>query len=60
MTERKKYCSVNGQKSAANEVTCWIPQGSSLGPLLFMYLNDFEGCLTLSNASTYADDTTDL
>ena len=39
-------------------VTCGIPQGSYLGPLLFiLYLNDFENCLQYSSASLYADDT---
>ena len=39
-------------------ITCGIPQGSCLGPLLFIvYLNDFEKCLYFSSASMYADDT---
>ena len=39
-------------------ITSVIPQGSCLGPLLYIiYLNDFEGCLHSSQASIYADDT---
>ena len=35
-----------------------IPQGSCLGPLLFViYLNDLENCLKFSKATIYADDT---
>ena len=44
--------------SKTEEVLCGIPQGSCLGPLLFIvYLNDFEGCLDFSKANMYADDT---
>ena len=49
---RKQFCSVNGQRSMASEVACDIPQGSCLGPLLFIiYLNDFEKCFKFSKAS---------
>ena len=58
LSNKKQFCSVNGQKSGARLVTCGIPQGSCLGPLLFIiYLNDFEKCLEFSSASVYADDT---
>ena len=55
---RKQFCSVNGQRSRIEKVICSIPQGSFLGPLLFIvYLNDFESCLEFSKANMYADDT---
>ena len=39
------------------EITCGIPLGSCLGPLLFiLYLNDFEKCLKYSKVNIYADD----
>ena len=58
LSNRKQFCSVNGQKSGPRLVKCGIPQGSCLGPLLFIiYLNDFEKCLEFSRASMYADDT---
>ena len=38
-------------------VTCSMPQGSCLGPLLFIiYLNGFENSFKCSKASIYADD----
>ena len=58
LDQRTQFCAANGQKSMAREVTCGIPQGSCLGPLLFViYLNDFENCLKFSKANIYADDT---
>ena len=39
-------------------ITCGVPQGSFLGPLLYIiYLNDFTSCLQFSKANLYADDT---
>ena len=58
LTERRQYCRIDGECSKPLRITCGIPQGSCLGPLLFIiYLNDFEECLEFSSASMYADDT---
>ena len=58
LKERRQYCAANGHRSNIKNITCGIPRGSCLGPLLFIiYVNDFEKCLEFSQASLYANDT---
>ena len=58
LNNRYQYCSLDGYRSTAKMITCGIPQGSCLGPLLFIiYLNDFTSCLQFSKVNLYADDT---
>ena len=58
LSNRTQFCALNGNKSKQRKVTCVIPRGSCLGPLLFtIYLNDFENSLQYSRSSIYADDT---
>ena len=55
---RTQKCAVNGKLSNAVPVTCGVPQGSSLGPLLFLvYINDLPNCLITSTPRMFADDT---
>ena len=56
---RKQFCRVNGHSSVTEGVDCGVPQGSCLGPLLFLvYVNDLPYCLKTSDVAMYADDTT--
>ena len=58
LTDRQQYCHINGHRSSQKHVQCGIPQGSCLGPLLFiLYVNDFERCLENCTPNMYADDT---
>ena len=58
LNERKQFVMVDGVRSNTQNITCGVPQGSVLGPLLFLlYINDITKCSSLFKYSLFADDT---
>ena len=58
MIDRAQRSYVNGVLSTEQYVSCGIPQGSILGPFLFIiYVNDFPKCLQHTTPGMFADDT---
>ena len=57
LSERKQRVVINGQESEWGEISAGVPQGSVLGPLLFIvYINDLPQCVE-NNIRIFADDT---
>ena len=56
LTDRKQKVAVNGKESKWHNVTSGIPQGSVIGPLVFvLYINNLPE-LTKSDTFLFADD----
>ena len=58
LSNRKQYVSINGANSTEVNVHYGVPQGSVLGPLLFLiYINDLNKALKYCTTIHFADDT---
>ena len=58
LSNRKQNVSLNGVSSTFLEIGCGVPQGSILGPLLFLiYINDMHVAVKNSIVHHFADDT---
>ena len=59
LSDRKQFVCFKNESSIVLNTSCGVPQGSILGPLLFLvYINDLTSSLQTSNAIMFADDTT--
>ena len=58
LSNRKQYVYLNGEPSQLENITCGAPQGSVLGPLLFLiYINDLPYISEVLQFYLFADDT---
>ena len=58
LNDRKQYVTINGYNSDFASIECGIPQGSILGPLLFLiYINDLHSSIKFCKTHHFADDT---
>ena len=58
LANRSQFVSIDGSHSSLSHVSCGVPQGSVLGPKLFiLYVNDLCNVSNLVKCILFADDT---
>ncbi|MEL6989254.1 MAG: reverse transcriptase family protein, partial [Bacteroidota bacterium] len=58
LTNRKQYVKIGGSVSSFRDIECGVPQGSVLGPTLFLiYINDLPNVCKHLELFLFADDT---
>ena len=58
LSDRKQFVFLDGHTSELRNINCGVPQGSLLGPLLFIiYINDFYRSSDIASFILFADDT---
>ena len=58
LSNRQQFVTINGFNSKNQSMNYGVPQGSVLGPLLFLiYINDLHKAIKFSTIHHFADDT---
>ena len=58
LSDRQQFTYYKSASSTKLPISCGVPQGSILGPLLFLvYINDIKSTIDISRAILFADDT---